>query len=77
MVRVEVFLPEECSFEIHNVPGIPNLDWQSNNVIALQVVFDRLKYRAIRDGLSLAGMEISARNPEWSHTWNEDIEHWL
>jgi hypothetical protein len=77
MVRVEVFLPEECTFEIFNVPSIPNMAWTDANILALQIVFDRLKQRAIEDGSSLKGLEMSARNPEWSHTWNEDIEHWL
>jgi hypothetical protein len=75
VVRVEVTL--ELSFEIHNVPSIPNICWMDANVIAMQIVFDRLKHRALHEGLSPDGMKMCARNPEWTPAWNENIEHWL
>jgi hypothetical protein len=71
MVRVEVFLRNR--FEIHNVPSIANIDWHSNNVLAIQAVVDQLKRR----GLSLEDLQISAQNQEWDSTWNGELEHWL
>jgi hypothetical protein len=75
VIRVEVML--ENSVEIYNLPGIPNLDWTSNNLISMQIVYDDLKRRAICDGLDLTGLQISARNPEWKSEWNDNLEHWL
>lgn len=71
MVRVEVTLLD--SFEIHNIPSVPNLSWIDNNTLALQIVFDDL----VRRGLCLDGMQISARNPEFDPSWNKQLEHWI
>lgn len=71
MIRVEVTLPD--SFEIHNVPMIGNISWMDANILALQIVYDDL---ILRD-MCLDGLEISARNPEFDPTWNNNVEHWI
>jgi hypothetical protein len=62
MVTVEVTL--ENSFEIHEVPSIPNLPWSDNNILALQVVYDRLLVK-VQNGLRLDGLCMIAINPNW------------
>jgi hypothetical protein len=47
MIIVEVILPD--SFEIHNIPSVPGLDWSDDNLRAMQIVYDDL----IRRGLQL------------------------
>ena len=69
MVRVELVL-NGC-FEMYFVPGVPNLDWVTNNILALEYVFDQLKQRR----MSLDNLQISARNPEFDQAWNSDLEH--
>lgn len=59
MIRIEVTLPD--SFEIHNIPSIPNLSWMDNNTVALQTVYDDL----IRRNMCLDGLQISARDLEF------------
>ena len=72
MVQVELML--NGSFEIYFVPGIPGLDWVTNNILALQYVLDELKDRkSCLDDLQI----ISARNPEFNQSWNTDVEHRL
>jgi hypothetical protein len=63
MVTVEVTL--ENSFEIHEIPSIPNLPWSDNNIMALQIVYDRLLARASHDGIRLRGLRMCAHNPDW------------
>ena len=75
MIQVEVTLTD--SIEIWNLPGVANLCWQDNNLLAMQIVFDDLKRRAACEGLNLIGFQICARNPAFSPMWNEDLEHWL
>lgn len=67
MITVEVVL--ENGFEIHRVPRIPGLDWPTNNVIALETVFDRLKSRSTLDVVSMA-----ARDEEWTPEWNDSLQ---
>jgi hypothetical protein len=59
MVRVEVIVQD--GWEFYNIPSIPNLTWQDQNILALQEVYDLLKVR----GLCLDGLEMYARNDSW------------
>jgi hypothetical protein len=59
VIIVEVTL--ENSFEIHEIPGIPNLSWSDNNIMALQIVYDRL----IEHGACLDGLQMFATNLDW------------
>ena len=68
MVRVELVL-NGC-FEMYFVPGVAKLDWVTNNILALEYVFDQLKQRRV----NLDNLQISARNPEFDPAWNSDWE---
>ena len=68
---VEVTFKDKKSFEIHDIPGIPNLSWSDNNIMALQIVYDRLQTKAIKDGVCLTGLQMCAHNPNWNREWNE------
>ena len=70
MITVEVVF--DNAVEIHNVPSMPDLDWSSNNILALQHVYDCLRERVLHDGLDLSGLRsMCARNPEWKPEWND------